>query len=141
MKKFVILGAVVLFSLFTISTRAQEIKHLDAETFRKEIWDYKNNGSEWKFNGDTPVVIDFYATWCGPCRQVAPILKKLQKEYKGKLVIYKVNVDKEKELTGVFGIRSMPTFLFIPKKGNPVMTKGAMPKESFQKIFRELFKL
>ncbi len=118
MKKFVILGA-----------------------FRKEIWDYKNNSSEWKFKGSTPMVIDFYATWCGPCKRVAPVLRELQKEYKGKLVIYKVNVDKEKELTGVFGVRSMPTFLFIPKKGKPMMTKGAMPKESFKQIFQKLFEL
>ncbi len=141
MKKFAILGAVVLFSLFTIQIQAQEIKHLDAETFRKEVWDYKKNSTEWKFNGDIPVVIDFYATWCGPCKRVAPILKELQKEYGGKLLIYKVNVDKEKELTDVFGVRSMPSFLFIPKKGIPTMVKGAMPKKSFQQIFHKLFEL
>lgn len=140
MKKLLVLGITALLSLLSISLYAQKIKHIDADQFKKEIFDYKNK-TDWDFKGDLPVVIDFYATWCGPCRRVAPVLEELQKEYDGKLVIYKVNVDKEKELSGVFGVTSMPTFLFIPKNGKPTMAKGALPKEVFQQAFHEVFGL
>lgn len=138
MRNFIIAIATFLFLLFSITVKAQKIEHITAEEFQKEVFDYKNKTS-WDFSGDVPVVIDFYATWCRPCKKVAPILEELQEEYKGKLVIYKVNVDKEKELTHVFGVQSMPTFLFIPKKGSPSMAKGALPKEVFQQAFREMF--
>lgn len=138
MKNFIIAITAFVFSLLSITANAQKIEHITAEQFQKKVFDYKNK-VEWDFSGDVPVVIDFYATWCRPCKKVAPILEELQKEYKGKLVIYKVNVDKEKELTNVFGVQSMPTFLFIPKKGKPSMAKGALPKEVFQQAFREMF--
>lgn len=138
MKQILIILTLSFTVFFAAKTNAQKIQHIDAEKFQKEIFDYKNK-AEWDFNGDIPVVIDFYATWCGPCRRVAPVLEQLQEEYRGKLLIYKVNVDKEKELTGVFGVRSMPTFLFIPKKGKPSMAKGALPKETFKQAFHEIF--
>lgn len=137
-------SAVIIISTFLVlagtSVFAQKIQHIDAEQFQREIFDYKTD-SEWNFKGDTPVIIDFYATWCGPCKKVAPILQELQDEYEGKLIIYKVNVDKEKELAGVFGVRSLPTFLFIPKNGKPTKATGALPKETFQQAFKEIFGL
>ncbi len=117
---------------------AQELRHITNEEFQKEIFDYKNN-TEWQFEGNVPILIDFYATWCAPCKKVAPVLEELQQQYQGKVKIYKVNIDKEKELAGVFGVSSVPTFLFIPSKGKPTMAKGALPKETFQQAFHELF--
>ncbi len=140
MKKIVIIMSVLFVSILSGSLNAQKVEHITGEEFQKKVFDYKNN-TEWKFEGDMPILIDFYATWCGPCRRVAPILEELQQEYEGKIKIYKVNVDKEKELAGVFGVRSMPTFLFIPQKGKPTMTKGALPKKTFIQIFQELFGL
>ncbi len=118
--------------------KAQQVEHLTAEEFQKEIYDYKNN-VEWAFNGDTPVLVDFYATWCGPCRKLSPVLKELQKEYGDKIKIYKVNVDKERELSGVFGVRSIPTLLFIPKEGKPYIANGALKKEALKEAFKEIF--
>lgn len=106
--------------------------------FLKKVADYKNNPDEWKYLGDRPAVVDFYATWCGPCRMVAPILEELAGEYSDKVVIYKVDVDKEKELAADFGIRSIPTFLFIPLEGDPQMTSGAMSKGDFKKRIDQL---
>lgn len=140
MKKALIFSIVITITILSSSLYAQKIQHIDAEKFKKEIFDYKNK-TEWDYSGEVPILIDFYATWCGPCKQVAPILEQLQKEYKDKLIIYKVNVDAERELAGVFGVHSMPTFLFIPKKGKPSMAKGALPKETFKQAFHEIFGL
>lgn len=106
------------------------MEHLTKETFLKKVFNFENN-SEWKFEGSLPAIIDFYADWCGPCKTVAPVLEGLSKEYKDKINIYKVDTDKEQELASVFGIRSIPSFLFIPKEGKPQMAMGAMPKEAF----------
>lgn len=108
----------------------ETLEHLTKETFRSKIFDYENN-TEWKYKGDLPAIIDFYADWCAPCRMVAPILEQLAKEYAGKINIYKVDTDKEQELAMVFGIRSIPSILFIPKNGKPQMAMGAMPREAF----------
>lgn len=106
------------------------MEHLTKETFIKKIFDYENN-KEWKFSGELPAIVDFYADWCGPCKMVAPVLEGLSKEYAGKVNIYKVDTEKEQELASVFGIRSIPSILFIPKEGKPQMAMGAMPKEAF----------
>ena len=106
------------------------MEHLTKETFLKKVFDYENN-KEWNFSGELPAIIDFYADWCGPCKMVAPVLESLSKEYAGKINIYKVDTDKEQELASVFGIRSIPSILFIPKEGKPQMAMGAMPKEAF----------
>lgn len=105
--------------------------------FIKKVYDYQTNKSDWKFEGTRPAIIDFYATWCGPCKTIAPILEDIAKEYTGKIDVYKVDVDKEKELAAAFGINSIPALLFIPMKGEPKMQQGAMPKEQFQKIVNE----
>lgn len=106
------------------------MEHLTKETFLKKVFDYENN-KEWNFSGELPAIIDFYADWCGPCKMVAPVLEGLSKEYAGKVNIYKVDTEREQELASVFGIRSIPSILFIPKEGKPQMAMGAMPKEAF----------
>lgn len=92
---------------------------------------------EWQYKGTLPAIIDFYADWCGPCKMVVPVLETLSKEYEGRLVIYKVDTEKEQELSAVFGIQSIPTFLFIPVEGAPMMQPGALPKNFFQQVIEE----
>ena len=106
------------------------MEHLTKQTFQAKVFDYEKN-KEWKFAGELPCIIDFYADWCGPCKMVAPVLEDLSKEYRGKLDIYKVDTEKEQELASVFGIRSIPSILFVPAAGKPQMATGAMPKEGF----------
>jgi thioredoxin 1 len=113
------------------------IEHLTVETFKQKVFDFEKN-TEWKFEGDKPAIIDFYADWCGPCKMVAPILEELSKEYDGKLNIYKVDTESEQELASVFGIKSIPSLLFIPKDAQPQMAMGALPKDSFKKAFKEV---
>lgn len=100
--------------------------------FLKKVMDYDTNPNEWKYLGDKPAIIDFYASWCGPCKMVAPILEELAEEYDGQIYIYKVNTEEEQELAGLFGIRSIPSILFIPMGEQPQMATGAMPKSSFK---------
>ncbi|TVR72530.1 MAG: thioredoxin [Marinilabiliales bacterium] len=113
------------------------IEHLTAETFKEKIFDYANN-KDWKFQGETPCLIDFYADWCQPCKMVAPVLEELSEEYGDKLNIYKIDTEKEKELAGVFGIQSIPSLLFVPMEGMPQMAQGALPKETFEKAIKEV---
>lgn len=111
---------------------------LTKEKFLKEVWDYESSPQEWKFKGDKPALIDFYADWCGPCKTAAPILEELSKEYAGKVVIYKIDTEVEKELAGVFGISSIPAFLYIPMEGKPTMANGiARSKADTKKMFQE----
>jgi len=113
-------------------------EHLNKQTFLEKVFNYEQN-KEWKFEGELPALVDFWAPWCGPCRMVGPILEELSEEYKDKVNIYKVNTDEEQELGGVFGIRSIPSLLFIPKDGQPKMAVGALPKESLiEAIEKEL---
>lgn len=109
---------------------------LTTEDFKKKVFDYTAN-QEWKYEGTLPAIIDFYADWCGPCKMVAPILEELSKEYAGKVIIYKVDTEAEAELSAVFAIRSIPTFLFIPVAGQPIMQPGALPKNVFEKVIEE----
>ena len=106
-------------------------EHLTKQTFLEKVFNYEKS-KDWKFEGDLPAVVDFWAPWCGPCRVVAPIIDELSEEYKGKVNFYKVNTDDEQELGAVFGIRSIPSLLFIPKDGQPKLAVGALPKESFK---------
>jgi len=111
-------------------------EHLTKETFKTKVFDYENN-KEWKFEGELPCLIDFYADWCGPCKMVAPILDELAKEYEGKVNIYKIDTQAEQELAGMFGIQSIPSLLFIPVDGQPQMAVGALPKETMKKVIDE----
>ena len=111
------------------------IKLTTAE-FKKRIFDYTAN-QEWKYIGPIPAIIDFYADWCGPCKMVAPILEELSKQYDGKVLIYKVDTDAEEELAAIFNIRSIPSFLFIPQEGQPMMQAGALPKHVFERVIEE----
>lgn len=113
------------------------MEHLTVETFKQKVFNYETN-KDWKFEGDKPCIIDFYADWCGPCRMVAPVLEELSGEYKGKVDIYKIDTEKEQELAAVFGIRSIPSILFVPKSGQPQMSMGALPKPSFEQIIKDV---
>jgi thioredoxin 1 len=113
------------------------LEHLTMETFKEKVFNFETN-KEWKFEGDTPCLIDFYANWCGPCKVVAPVLEELQKEYGTKLNIYKVNTEEQRELLAMFGIQSIPSLLFVPKEGKPQMAMGALPKETFYQAFEEV---
>jgi len=113
------------------------IEHLNKETFRDKVFNYETN-KEWKFEGDKPCIIDFYADWCAPCKMVAPILEELATEYDGKIDIYKINTEDQQELSAMFGIQSIPSLLFVPKEGQPRMAMGALPKESFKKAFKDI---
>ncbi|MCP4132224.1 MAG: thioredoxin [bacterium] len=116
------------------------MEHLTKETFKQKIFDYEAN-KDWKFEGELPVIIDFYADWCGPCKMVAPVLEELAKDYEGKVDIYKVNTEQEQELAGAFGISSIPSILFIPKDDKPQMAAGALPKQSFEEAIRDVLKV
>lgn len=113
------------------------LEHLTKDTFLTKVFDYENN-KEWKFAGELPCLIDFYADWCGPCKMVAPILEELSEEFKGKINIYKVDTEEEQELAGVFGIRSIPSLLFCPKDRNPQMAMGALPKDTFRQVINDI---
>jgi len=110
---------------------------LDDEGFKDKVFDFAKE-KEWVFKGDKPVIVDFYATWCGPCKRVAPILEELQEEYGDAIQIYKVDTDKARAVSAAFGITSIPSFLFIPAKGQPQMAKGALPKATFVKALSEI---
>jgi thioredoxin 1 len=116
------------------------MEHLTKQTFLEKVFDYEKN-NEWKFNGELPCIIDFYADWCGPCKMVAPILQDLSKQYEGKINVYKVDTEKEQELAAVFGIRSIPSLLFVPKEGKPQMALGALPRDSFVQAINDVLKV
>ncbi len=112
--------------------------HLTKAEFIAKVANFEKNPTEWKYLGDKPCIIDFYATWCGPCKMVAPILEDLAKQYHGKINIYEINIDGEQEIANAYGIQSIPTIYFCPMKGAPQVAQGAMPKESFQKVITEV---
>lgn len=114
----------------TVSTG--EVVQMNKDMFIKNVFDYTKQ-KEWKYAGAKPIIIDFYADWCGPCRRVAPIMKELASEYKDQITVYKVDTDKEKELAGAMGIQSLPTIVFIPVEGQPQVIMGAADKATFKK--------
>ncbi|MFN3781063.1 MAG: thioredoxin [Candidatus Kapaibacteriota bacterium] len=110
------------------------------ESFLEKVFDYENN-DQWVFKGKKPAIIDFYADWCGPCKVVSPILEELDKDYNGLIDFYKIDTDQEQELSAMFGIRSIPTVLFIPLDDEPRIAVGAMPKEVYEQAIEDLFKI
>ncbi len=112
------------------------VVHLTNDDFKTKVFDYEKN-KQWKYLGNKPAIIDFYANWCGPCRQLSPIIEEIAKEYNGKIIVYKVNTDVERILTNNLGITNLPTLIFIPLNEQPQATMGALPKETLVKIINE----
>lgn len=113
------------------------IVHLNEEAFKKMVFDYDRN-KEWKYEGNMPAIIDFYADWCAPCRQLSPVVEELAKEYSGKIIVYKVDTEKESRLAERIGITALPTLLFIPAKGKPQVSMGVLPKSSLVKAINDV---
>ncbi len=113
-------------------------EHLTKQSFLEKIFNFETE-QEWKFLGDRPAIIDFYADWCGPCKMIAPVMEELSDEYAGKVDIYKIDTEAEQELAAAFGIRSIPSILFIPMDGAPQMAQGALPKHTFKEVINDQF--
>ncbi len=113
---------------------------LTKESFKEKVFNFEEN-SEWKYEGELPAIIDFYADWCQPCKMIAPILEELAEEYEGKLKIYKIDTEQEQELAAAFGIQSIPSLLFIPVDEQPRMAAGALPKESLLEVMKDVLKV
>ncbi len=126
-----------MLSLNVFSQTTNEVLPLDDESFKEKIFDFESS-KDWEFKGDKPVIVDFYATWCGPCKRVAPILEELQEEYGEDIQIYKVDTDRAPMVSSAFGIKSIPSILFIPAQGKPTMAKGALPKETFVEAIKDV---
>lgn len=118
--------------------KSEKVVHLTKKEFLSKVFDYESNPQEWKYLGDKPAIVDFYASWCGPCKTIAPILEELAEEYDGQIYIYKVDTDKERDLASAFSIRSIPALLFIPMEGQPEMAQGALPKATFKEAIESV---
>lgn len=116
------------------------LEHLTKESFKEKVFNFELN-KDWKYEGETPCLIDFYADWCGPCKMVAPVLEELQKEYGDTIKIYKINTEEQRELSAMFGVQSIPSLLFVPKDGQPQMAMGALPKNTFIQAISEVLKV
>ena len=114
------------------------VQNLTIADFKKQIMDLEANSQEWKYLGDKPAIIDFYATWCGPCKATAPVLEKIAEKYDGRINVFKVDVDKEQELAALFGVRSIPSLLFIPMNEKPQMATGAMMQNDFERAIADI---
>lgn len=137
MKKLAILLVSI---LITGMLYAQEPIHLDKQTFKEKVHNYEKN-KEWNYLGNKPAIIDFYADWCAPCRQIAPIMEELAADYEGDLVVYKVDTEKQKELAAAFGISALPSILFVPVDGQPQLARGARPKEAYEETINNIFNI
>jgi len=116
------------------------MESLTKETFLQKVFNYEQN-KKWKFEGDLPCIIDFYADWCGPCKMVEPVLQELAEEYQGKLNIYRIDTQNQQELAAAFGIQSIPSLLFVPLNDKPQMAIGALPKNSIKKAMNEVLNI
>jgi thioredoxin len=141
MKKFKFMfWGIALFVTTCISAQTEEksdatvdVVFLNKAGFLEKVWNYEKNPDKWVYEGNVPCIIDFYADWCPPCRKVSPVLKELAKEYEGKIIVYKIDVDKERELASVFQVKNIPAYLFIPVQGDPQTGVGALPRDYFVK--------
>lgn len=120
----------------TLPVAADDVTYLNTKEFKARIFDYTTN-AEWQYKGDKPCVIDFYTTWCGPCKRLAPIMEELSQTYCDQVKFYKVDTERERELAGVFRINSIPQVLYIPVDGEPILLKGLYPKENIVEIIDE----
>ena len=136
MKKMILSILILCLAGMVFTAKAQEVKSLTDEEFKKEIWNYTDN-KDWKFLGDKPAIIDLYATWCPPCKKLAPILEQVQKQYGEKIQIYKVDVDKEKSISQLFNVKSIPDMVFIPRDGKPFTVVGLRPQNQIEQIIQE----
>lgn len=131
---------VIAFVLFVLSpfvfTMAEDVVYITTEQFRERVFDYKNE-KDWKYKGKKPCVIDFYTTWCGPCKRLAPIMEEMSQKYCDQVKFYKADTERERELAYVFGINSIPQVLYVPVEGKPMLLKGLYPKEEIEKIIDE----
>lgn len=134
MKKLILSVMIIGISL---SASAQSVISLTKDSFKNKVWNYEETQT-FEFKGDKPVIIDFYADWCGPCKRIAPIMEELQQEYDGHLDIYKVDTQVQQELAAIFQIKSIPALLFIPLEDDPQMALGARSKEDFKRIIKEV---
>ncbi len=114
------------------------VEHLDYNTFKEKVWDFKKNPEEFQYKGELPAIVDFYADWCKPCKMIAPYMEEIAEQYDGKLKVYKIDTQVEKELARALRVRGLPTVMFIPKEGQPMTQMGAMPKEEYIKKVNEL---
>lgn len=142
---FALLSTLLSFGSTIGQNTEKEQKHhtiqLNKKDFLDKVYDYEKNPKKWVYKGNKPAIIDFYADWCGPCIKTAPILEALAKEYGDKIVIYKVDTQKERELSAAFGIQSLPSLLFIPLGEAPQLAKGALPKEAFEEAIAKVLKV
>ena len=130
-------GIIILLGIFSVlSVWAEDVVYLTTEQFKARIFDYQQN-KEWQYKGDKPCVIDFYTTWCGPCKRLAPIMEEMSQKYCDQVMFYKADTERERELAYVFGINSIPQVLYIPVEGKPMLLKGLYPKEEIEKIIDE----
>jgi thioredoxin 1 len=120
-----------------METIVSDVVYLTTQEFKEKVFNFEVN-EEWKYEGELPAIIDFYADWCAPCKMVAPILQEIAKDYSGKLIVYKVDTENEQELAAAFGISSIPTLLFVPKTGQPQAAMGALPRQSFDKAIQDI---
>lgn len=125
-----------LMLLLTVPAEAQLVGYINTDDFKTKVFDYTKN-KEWKYAGKKPCVIDFYTTWCGPCKRLAPIMEELAETYKNQVIFYKADTEKERELAYVFQISSIPQVLYVPAKGQPILLKGLYPKETIIQIIDE----
>ena len=116
------------------------VEHLTNATFKLKVFDFENN-KQWKFAGDKPCIIDFYAEWCGPCKKLAPTVEQIAKDYQGKINVYKVNVDEQQELAGAFGVKGIPAVLFCPQTDKPQMSTGYITRTDFDKAIKDVLKI
>jgi len=138
MKKLILFAFGILFSSSFVFS--QEVTFLDEAGFKANVWNYDKN-PQWKFEGNKPMIVDFYAEWCKPCKMIAPHLSAIQSEYGSKLQVYKINTDKNPSLANLFKIRSIPTLLFIPADGNYKQIVGYRDKAQFEELVNSILKV
>ena len=141
MRKSILFAMILMVAGLTATAQEDKteskVKHLTYKEFKKLIWDFEKDPNTFVYKGKLPAVVDFYADWCGPCRRVAPIMERLAEEYDGKLLVYKVNVDHEKQLAAAFQAKSIPMVLFIPMEGMPYKQVGAMQEQGYREVIEE----